>query len=187
MGIENLKTPWVPNFKGIPAKMTDSAVEAKEAIHRKIWHRSLNYVVNDICKSVVPVWKRVNRIANSIKRDRSKSKGWPQSGIDRGCLVEAPVGSHSLLREPYLSTVFLRNSTERVDPLLPFVLATYPKVSSPFSRVTKVPRQELSGDDRGTNPLAVAGRLFLFHNKTWTIIPNLGSLRVYVHPWSAVT
>jgi hypothetical protein len=24
----------------------------------------------------------------------------------------------------------------------------------------------------------------LFHNKTWTIIPTLGSLRVYVHPWS---
>ncbi|KAH0667524.1 hypothetical protein KY285_028730 [Solanum tuberosum] len=28
--------------------------------------------------------------------------GWPQSGIDRWCLVEAPVGSHSLLREPYV-------------------------------------------------------------------------------------
>lgn len=24
----------------------------------------------------------------------------------------------------------------------------------------------------------------MFHNKTWTIIPSLGSLRVYVHPWS---
>ncbi|CAN7073249.1 unnamed protein product [Brassica oleracea var. botrytis] len=181
MGIENLKTPWVPNFKGIPAKMTDSAVEAKEAIHRKIWHRSLNYVVNDICKSVVPVWKRVNRIANSIKRDRSKSKGWPQSGIDRGCLVEAPVGSHSLLREQYLSTVFPRNSTERVDPLLPFVLGTYPKVSSPFGRVTKVPRQELSGDDRGTNPLAVAGRLFCF-----TIRPGRLSLTSVAYEFTSI-
>lgn len=25
---------------------------------------------------------------------------------------------------------------------------------------------------------------FFFHKKTWTIIPTLGSLRVYVHPWS---
>ncbi|KFK23716.1 hypothetical protein AALP_AAs61611U000100 [Arabis alpina] len=28
MGIENLKNPWVPNFKGIPAKMMDPAVGA---------------------------------------------------------------------------------------------------------------------------------------------------------------
>jgi hypothetical protein len=28
MGIENLKNPWVPNFEGIPAKMTDPAVGA---------------------------------------------------------------------------------------------------------------------------------------------------------------
>jgi len=28
MGIENLKKPWVPNFNGIPAKMTDPAVGA---------------------------------------------------------------------------------------------------------------------------------------------------------------
>ena len=63
MGIENLKNPWVPNFEGIPAKMTDPAVGAstwasgnqiwigtigtltvKEAIHRKIWRRSLNLI-----------------------------------------------------------------------------------------------------------------------------------------------
>ncbi|MCI80379.1 hypothetical protein A2U01_0101650, partial [Trifolium medium] len=42
--------------------------------------------------------------------------------------------------------------------------------------------QELPDDDRGTNPPAMAGQLF-FHNKTWTIIPTLGSLRVYVYPW----
>jgi len=34
---------------------TLTAKEAKEAIHRKIWRRSLNSVVNNICKSVVPV------------------------------------------------------------------------------------------------------------------------------------
>jgi len=48
--------------------------------------------------------------------------------------------------------------------------------------ILRSPHQELPGDDRGSNPPAVAGRLF-FHNKTWTIIPTLGSLRVYVHPW----
>ncbi|KAI3807895.1 hypothetical protein L1987_23831 [Smallanthus sonchifolius] len=46
--------------------------EAKKAIHRKIWRRSLNSVVNKICKSVVPIWKRINRIANSIKTNPSK-------------------------------------------------------------------------------------------------------------------
>lgn len=70
--------------------------------------------------------------------------------------------------------VFLRNSTERVDPPLPFVLATYPKVSSP-----RAPRRR-----QRNQPACCGGAAFLFHNKTWTIIPILGSLRVYVHPWS---
>lgn len=72
-----------------------------------------------------------------------------------------------------LPTVFLRNSTERVDPPLPFVLATYPKVSSP-----RAPRRR-----QRNQPACCGGAAFLFHNKTWTIIPTLGSLRVYVHPW----
>ncbi|KAG5588452.1 hypothetical protein H5410_048886 [Solanum commersonii] len=42
--------------------------------HRKIWRRSLNFVVNEICKSVVPVWRRINRIANSIKTDPNRIK-----------------------------------------------------------------------------------------------------------------
>lgn len=72
-----------------------------------------------------------------------------------------------------LPTVFLRNSTERVDsPPLPFVLATYPKVSSP-----RAPRRR-----QRNQPACSGGAAFLFHNKTWTIIPTLGSLRVYVHP-----
>lgn len=48
--------------------------------------------------------------------------------------------------------------------------------------ILRSPRQELPGDDRGTNPPAVAGRLFC-----WTIRPgqlSLPPLRVYVHPWS---
>ncbi|KAK8499238.1 hypothetical protein V6N12_076088 [Hibiscus sabdariffa] len=194
------------------------------------------------------------------------SKGWPQSGIDRWWSVEAPVGSHSLLREPLDSrifcfsgggeqcslrcgrcppvgpglllarknrslasrtsggpiwrhtenhafrternarlpsqkknglvgkkdgvrpvehlgpkkclhlqpTVFLRNYTERVDPPLPFVLETFLKVSSP-----RAPRRR-----QRNQPACCGGAAFLFHNKTWTIIPTLGSLRVYVHPWS---
>lgn len=73
-----------------------------------------------------------------------------------------------------LPTVFLRNSTERVDLPLPFVLATYPKVSSP-----RAPR----GRQR-KQPACCGGAAFFFHNKTWTIIPTLGSSRVYVHPWS---
>lgn len=72
-----------------------------------------------------------------------------------------------------LPTVFLRNSTERVDPPLPFVLATYPKVSSP-----RAPRRR-----QRKQPACCGGAAFFFHNKTWTIIPTLGSLRVYVHPW----
>jgi len=109
---------------------------AGEAIHRKIWRRSLNSVVDKICKSVVPVWKRINGIASSIKTDPSKvyRKNWyaalplvprasdfvpflslsrtpyPYSdrrvrGSPRASGVgkeEAPVGSHSLLREPYV-------------------------------------------------------------------------------------
>lgn len=74
-----------------------------------------------------------------------------------------------------LPTVFLRNSTERVDPPPPpFVLATYPKVSSP-----RAPRRR-----QRKQPACCGGAAFFFHNKTWTIIPTLGSLRVYVHPWS---
>lgn len=69
---------------------------------------------------------------------------------------------------------FLRNYTERVDPPLPFVLATYPKVSSP-----RAPRRR-----QRNQPACCGGAAFFFHNKTWTIIPTLGSLRVYVHPWS---
>ena len=72
-----------------------------------------------------------------------------------------------------LPTVFLRNYTERVDPPLPFVLATYPTVSSP-----RAPRRR-----QRNQPACCGGAAFLFHNKTWTIIPSLGSLRVYVHPW----
>ena len=71
-------------------------------------------------------------------------------------------------------TVFLRNYTERVDPPLPFVLETFLKVSSP-----RAPRRR-----QRNQPACCGGAAFLFHNKTWTIIPTLGSLRVYVHPWS---
>ena len=58
--------------------------------------------------------------------------------------------------------------------ILPFVLATFPKVSSP-----RDPRRR-----QRNQPACCGGAVFLFHNKTWTIIPTLGSLRVYVHPWS---
>jgi hypothetical protein len=40
---------------------------AGEAIHGKIWPRSLDSVVDKICKSVVPVWERINGIASSIR------------------------------------------------------------------------------------------------------------------------
>lgn len=56
----------------------------------------------------------------------------------------------------------------------PFVLATYPKVSPP-----RAPRRR-----QRKQPACCGGAAFFFHNKTWTIIPTLGSLRVYVHPWS---
>lgn len=83
---------------------------------------------------------------------------------------------HFFLRGPknhLLPTVFLRNYTELIcSP--PFVLATYPMVSSP-----RAPRRR-----RRNQPACCGGAAFLFHNKTWTIIPTLGSLRVYVHPWS---
>lgn len=64
--------------------------------------------------------------------------------------------------------------SERVDPPIPFVLATYPKVSSP-----RAPRRR-----QRKQPVCCGGAAFFFHNKTWTIIPTFGSLRVYVHPWS---
>lgn len=86
---------------------------------------------------------------------------------------------HFLLRGPkkclhLLTTVFLRNSTERVDPPLPFVLATTPIVSWPRAYRRRQRNQ----------PACCGVAASLFHNKTWTIIPTLGSLRVYVHPWS---
>uniref|UniRef100_A0A3Q7I9T4 Uncharacterized protein n=1 Tax=Solanum lycopersicum TaxID=4081 RepID=A0A3Q7I9T4_SOLLC len=40
--------------------------------HIKIFRRSLNYVVNEICKLFVRIWRRINKIANSIKSDSSK-------------------------------------------------------------------------------------------------------------------
>jgi hypothetical protein len=49
-----------------------------------------------------------------------------------------------------LPTVFLRNSTERVDPPLRLF----------YQLILRSLRQELSGNDRGTNLPAVAGRLF---------------------------
>ena len=70
-----------------------------------------------------------------------------------------------------LPTVFLRNSTERVDPP-PFVLATSPK---------DPPRQELPGDDRGSNPPAVAGRLFSF-----TIRPGRLSLPSVAYEFTSI-
>lgn len=72
-----------------------------------------------------------------------------------------------------LPTVFLRNYTERVDPPLPFVLATYP--------ILRSPRQELPGDDRGTNPPAVAGRLFCF-----TIRPGRLSLPSVAYEFTSI-
>lgn len=57
----------------------------------------------------------------------------------------------------------------------PAVLATTPKVSSP-RKSSPATTEEAT--------LCCGGAAFLFHNKTWTIIPTLGSLRVYVHPWS---
>ncbi|GMJ16209.1 hypothetical protein HRI_005291300 [Hibiscus trionum] len=54
------------------------------------------------------------------------------------------------------------------------VRSTYTEVSSP-----RAPRRR-----QRNQPACCGGAAFLFHNKTWTIIPTLGSLRVYVHPWS---
>ncbi|KAK8491886.1 hypothetical protein V6N11_014010 [Hibiscus sabdariffa] len=208
---------------------TLTAKEAKEAIHRKIWRRSLNSVVNDICKSVVPVWRRINRIANSIKTDPSKSKGWPQSGIDRWWSVEAPVGSHSLLREPLDSRIFCFSGggeqcslrCGRCPPVGPGLLLARKNRSlasrtsgGPIWRHTEnhafrternarlpsqkknglvgkkdgvrpvehlSPRQELPGDDRGTNPPAVAGRLFCF-----TIRPGRLSLPSVAYEFTSI-
>ncbi|KAL0836331.1 hypothetical protein Bca101_088220 [Brassica carinata] len=115
MGIENLKTPWVPNFKGIPAKMTDSAVESE--------------------------------------------------GQD-------PILEPSAELNPARGMPFDLTGAKEMSP---------PAVSSPFGRVTKVPRQELSGDDRGTNPLAVAGRLFCF-----TIRPGRLSLTSVAYEFTSI-
>lgn len=64
--------------------------------------------------------------------------------------------------------VFLRNSTE----------------TGQFYRqlILRSPRQDRRRQRK--QPVCCGGAAFFFHNKTWTIIPTLGSLRVYVHPWS---
>lgn len=81
-----------------------------------------------------------------------------------GAKEMSPPAANSLSSEFYW--------TGRSSP--PFVLATYPKVSSP-----RAPRRR-----QRKQPACCGGAAFFFHNKTWTIIPTLGSLRVYVHPWS---
>ncbi|YP_010185099.1 hypothetical protein LI410_mgp050 (mitochondrion) [Apium graveolens] len=66
-----------------------------------------------------------------------------------------------------LSSEFLLNGS-----IPPFVLATSPKVP---------PRQELPGDDRGSNPPAVAGRLFSF-----TIRPGRLSLPSAAYEFTSI-
>lgn len=85
-------------------------------------------------------------------------------------LFSNPLPSSTLSAFPFEPTVFLRNSTERVDP---FVLANSPKVKGLLAKSSPA-----------TKPVCCGGAAFFFHNKTWTIIPTFGSLRVYVHPWS---
>lgn len=70
-----------------------------------------------------------------------------------------------------LPTVCLRNYTEQL-PSVCFSNLSY----------AKAPRQNRRR--RRNQPACCGGAAFLFHNKTWTIIPTIGSLRVYVHPWS---
>ncbi|XP_058757403.1 uncharacterized protein LOC131630660 [Vicia villosa] len=73
MGIENLKNPWAPNFGRNTFKIgtigTLTAKAVKEAIHRKIWRRSLNSVVNDICKSAVHKDSQLNYRRNKETGD----------------------------------------------------------------------------------------------------------------------
>lgn len=83
----------------------------------------------------------------------------------KGVAEMSPPPANSLSSEFYW--------TGRSSPPVCFILATYPKVSSP-----RAPRWR-----QRNQPACWGGAAFLFHNKTWTIIPTLGSLRVYVHPW----
>ena len=70
-----------------------------------------------------------------------------------------------------LPTVFLRNSTERVDPPLPFVLATYPKVSSPGA-----PRRR-----QRNQPACCGGAAFFF-----TIRPGRLSLPSVAYEFTSI-
>lgn len=70
-----------------------------------------------------------------------------------------------------LPTVFLRNSTERVDPPLPFVLATYPKVSSP-----RAPRRR-----QRKQPACCGGAAFFF-----TIRPGRLSLPSVAYEFTSI-
>ncbi|KAK7375855.1 hypothetical protein VNO78_35168 [Psophocarpus tetragonolobus] len=70
-----------------------------------------------------------------------------------------------------LPTVFLRNSTERVDPPLPFVLATYPKVSSP-----RAPRRR-----QRKQPACSGGAAFFF-----TIRPGRLSLPSVAYEFTSI-
>ena len=84
----------------------------------------------------------------------------------QGAKEMSPPAANSLSSEWYW--------TGRSSPL-PFVLATYPSVSSP-----RAPRRR---ERKQKQPLWRGG-FFLSQSETWTIIPTLRSLRVYVHPWS---
>ncbi|GJT29069.1 hypothetical protein Tco_0909344 [Tanacetum coccineum] len=57
-------------FHGEVGHTTDECMHLKRQIEEMLKAEKLsNYVVNKICKLVVPVWKRINRIANSIKTE----------------------------------------------------------------------------------------------------------------------
>lgn len=46
--------------------------EVKKVIYSNIWCCLLNFVVNNICKLVVFVWKKINKMVKSMKIDLSK-------------------------------------------------------------------------------------------------------------------
>ncbi|WMV24499.1 hypothetical protein MTR67_017884, partial [Solanum verrucosum] len=120
----------VPNFKAIPAKMTDPVVGQDPTLFPNPLPSST--------LSAFPCFEQEKKIS-------------------------LPVANS-----------FSSKLSEWVDPPIPFVLATYPKVSSSRAPQRRQRKQHV----------CCGGVAFFFHNKTWTIIPTFGSLRVYVHPWS---
>nr|CAN71467.1 hypothetical protein VITISV_038988 [Vitis vinifera] len=183
MGIENLKNPWVPNFKGIPAKMTDPAVDPYN-------------------NGRVRGGPKAELTGGGWSKLHLDSRIFCFSGGGEQCSLRCgrcpPVGPGLLPARKNRSLASrtsggpIRRHTENHafrterNARLPKkkkngLVGKRSAACRAHQLILRSPRQELPGDDRGTNPPAVAGRLFCF-----TIRPGRLSLPSVAYEFTSI-